>query len=351
MTDLECAAARKTCVLFDHSAALSPDRAEGAAALESVGFKGPGVIEVSGNDRISFLHNILTNDIKSLSPGKGIPACLLNAQAKIIAPINVLCFDQFLWLAFDYPLKNKLFEAINKLIITEEVELKDKSDELKLISIHGPKANGLLKALFKKEPPSKMLSHERAAIDSISAVLIRINLTGEIGYGLLAPKSEASAVKLAIERIGASFDLTEIHSDALETLRIEAGIPRYGIDFDESHIPLEVRLDQTISFTKGCFPGQEIIARLDARGGVVKKLVGLVLKGEMAPQKNARILKDGMEVGSITSAVFSPTLKKLIALGFLKKECWTSGTDLTVEREGLQIPAHAASLPFYTPVR
>ena len=327
MTDLECAAARKTCVLFDH-----PNR---------------GMIEVSGNDRISFLHNILTNDIKNLSPGKGVPACLLNAQAKIIAPMNVLCFDQFLWLAFDYPLKNKLFEAINKLIITEDVTLKDKSDELKLISIHGPKAKEMFNTWIKKDPPNEMLSHEKVALDRISAVLIRINLTGEIGYGLLAPKSEASAVKVAIERIGASFDLTEIHSDALETLRIEAGIPRYGIDFDEPHIPLEVRLDNTINFTKGCFPGQEIIARLDSRGGVIRKLVGLILEGEIVPQKNARILKDSMEVGSITSAVFSPNLKKTIALGFLKKEYWTPGTDLAVEDEGLQIPARVATLPFF----
>ena len=112
-----------------------------------------------------------------------------------------------------------------------------------------------------------------------------------------------------------------------------------------------MRLDQTISFTKGCFPGQEIIARLDSRGGVARKLVGLVLKGEIVPQKNARILKDSMEVGSITSAVFSPNLKKTIALGFLKKEYWTPGTDLAVEDGGNKIPARVAILPFYTPVR
>jgi folate-binding protein YgfZ len=323
----ECSAARKTCGLFDH-----PNR---------------GLIEVSGNDRISFLHNILSNNIKNLSPGKGALACLLNAQAKIIAQVNVLCFGQHLWLAVDYPLKDKLLDALNKLIITEDVALKDKSDDLKLISIHGPKSKELLKALFKREPPAETLSHETITMGSVSGVLIRINLTGEMGYGWLVLKNETAQFKSQIEQIGTSFHLSEIHLETLETLRIESGIPRYGVDFDESHIPLEAGLDQTVSFAKGCFPGQEIIARLDSRGGVVRKLSGLILKGEIAPKKGALILKNGADMGLITSAVFSPTLKKTIALGFLKKECWEPGTDLTVEDGGNKIPARVATLPFY----
>jgi folate-binding protein YgfZ len=345
----ECAAARKACVLFEH-----PNR---------------GVIEVSGNDRVSFLHNILTNDIKNLTPGKGIPACLLNAHAKIIAQVNVLYFEKFIWLAVDYALKGNLIAALNNLIIMEDVVLKDRSDERKLISIHGPKTKEMLTILFKKDPPNEMLAHEKinpmsfprtresSMLDprfrggdnnEISGVCVRINLTGEIGYGLLAQKSETDNLKLAIQRIGASFDLIEIHADTLETLRIEAGIPRYGIDLDESNIPLEVRLDQTISFTKGCFPGQEIIARLDSRGGVTRKLSGLILKGEIAPKKGARILKDNAEAGLITSAVFSPTLKKTVAMGFLKKEHWEPGTNLIVENEGNKIPARVTGLPCYT---
>jgi folate-binding protein YgfZ len=310
--ETECAVARKDCVLFEH-----PNR---------------GVIEVSGTDRISFLHNILSNDIKSLSLGKGIFACLLNAQAKIIAQVNVLCFDEFIWLTFDYQLRDKFFEAINKLIIMEEVGLKDKSDELKLISIHGPKAKEVIKSIF---PPNEMLAHQKIIISEASGILIRINLIGEIGYGLLVNQKEANIFKGLFEKTG----ITQIHAETFETLRIEAGIPRYGIDYDESNIPLEVRLDHTISFTKGCFPGQEILARLNSRGGLSKKLMGLTLEGKIVPKKNSRILKDGYEIGSVTSAAFSPTLKKVMAMGFLKKEFWNPGTSLVVEGEGNQIPA------------
>ncbi len=194
-----------------------------------------------------------------------------------------------------------------------------------------------------------MLAHTEIAINGKTAALIRINLTGEIGYGLLIPKTEGPVILDQLKENGAVFGLTQIGGPTLETLRIAAGIPRYGVDFDESHIPLEAGLDKTISFTKGCFPGQEILARLDSRGGVSKKLAGLALKGEIIPAKNDAITKDGKAVGHITSAAFAPILKRTVALGYLPKEYWTIGCSVTVETGGVQIPARVAALPFYTP--
>ncbi len=325
----ECLTARKACVLFDH-----PNR---------------GVIEVRGQDRIQFLHNILSNDIKSLSPGKGVSACLLNAQAKIIANMNVLCFDEFLWLALDYSLKDKLLEALGKLIIMEQVELIDRSDELKLISVHGLKAKEFVGNIFKNESlPEKLLDHKIYMINNFSVTAIRINLTGEIGYGFLTLKNQAVVFRSTLEQHGVQFGLIPIQSKALEILRIEAGIPRYGVDFDESQIPLEAGLERTVSFTKGCFPGQEILARLDSRGGVSKKLMGFELKGEIVPKKGDRITTDGNEVGTITSAAFSPFLKKTVAMGYLKKECWAVGSPVVVETPEAHIPARIANLPFYS---
>ena len=325
----ECAAARNHCALFNH-----PNR---------------GVIEVRGEDRVTFLHNILSNDIKNLTAGKGTAACFLNAQAKIIAGMNVLCFDEFLWLALEYSLKNKLVESLNKIIIMEQVELMDRSEELKLISIHGPKAKTLLEIVLNQEAPEELLSHKTMAWEGIRITAIRINLTGEIGYGILIPKNNASSFESKLDQCGAPLGLIHIQAASLETLRIEAGIPRYGVDFDESHIPLEAGLEKTVSFTKGCFPGQEILARLDSRGGVSKKLCGLVLKGEVAAKKNARVTKEDNEVGYITSSIFSPTLKKTIAMGYLAKEYWKPGSPVVVTMENTKIPARVASLPFYSP--
>ncbi len=238
----------------------------------------PGVIEVSGRDRVQFLQNVLTNDIKGLAPGMETEACLLTAQAKIVAVTKVQCFDHYLWLICDYPMKNQLLKALEKLIIMEDVELKD----------------------LTESHPIKLEPNEQVDLET------------------------------------------------LEIMRIAFAIPKYGVDYDESNIPLECGLEHTISFTKGCFPGQEIIARLDSRGGVAKKLSGLVIKGEVAPKKNDRILDNGAEVGQITSAAFLPMLKKTVALGYLKKESWTVGHPLVVEIEKDQIPARVEELPFYS---
>ncbi|OGX06340.1 MAG: hypothetical protein A3G87_01690 [Omnitrophica bacterium RIFCSPLOWO2_12_FULL_50_11] len=326
----QCLAARKNCVLFDH-----PNR---------------GVIEVSGRDRVQFLHNILSSDVKSLQPGKGNPSCFLTAQAKIIASMNVLCFDEHLWLAMDYVLKDKVLEHLAQLIFTEEVILTDRSDTLKLISVHGPRAKDLLGDLFAaqaaQDVTAELLDHKSIAIGPVTAVVIRINIIAEIGYAFLIPKNQAGKVREEIESKGVPFGLATIQAEALETLRIEAGIPRYGIDFDESHIPLEARLNQTVSFTKGCFPGQEILARLDSRGGVSKKLVGLVIDGETIPQKNDRILTEGQEAGTVTSGAFSPALQKVIALGYVKKGFWDVGCEVAIQTQEKTVAAKVESLPF-----
>ncbi len=309
-----------------------------------------GIIEVSGTDRVRFLHNILTNDIKSLTPGSGLQACLLTAQAKIIAVMNVLCFENHFWLALDYGLKDKLREALEKLIIMEQVELKDRSDELKLLSVHGPNAKDVIASVFKTQPPKDPLNHIRIRPkpdELMPIVIIRINLIGLEGCGILFPKKEIEKLLKMVKEGAASLQMVELSGTAMENMRIAAGIPKYGIDYDESNIPLECLLDHTISFTKGCFPGQEIIARLDSRSGVNKKLCGLVLKGEIPPKKNDRVLESEKEIGHITSATFSPILKKTIALGYLQKGSWNVGHPVVVEIEAGKIPARVEELPFY----
>ena len=324
----QCLAARKSCALYHH-----PIR---------------GMIEVGGADRIQFLHNVLSNDIKSLKPHQGTRACLLNAQAKIIVVMNVLRFEKYFWLATDFRLKNVLKEALSKLIVMDRVELRDRSGTLERISVHGPKANALIESLTKTERLKELLDHTETQIADTPLTLIRISLIGESGFSLLVPKEKVELVKAALEKAGESFGLRKLEEDAFEILRIESGISRYGFDFDESNNPIEARLDGAVSFSKGCFPGQEILARLDSRGGVSKKLCGLTLKGEVVPQKGNAITKDGQVVGIITSGVFSPTLKKTIAMGYLPKTCGTAGCSVVVETDPIKIPGFVENLPFFT---
>ncbi len=331
-TDLiaqECFAARHQCVLIDH-----PDSV---------------VIEVGGADRISFLHRMLTNDIKKLSPGQGAYTCLLNAQAKVLADMNVLVLENFIWLLTNLGLKDKISSLLNQAVIMDQVELIDKSDALKLISIHGPKSKDLLSRTRKNAGlPEELFYSRNVSIEDVPVVIIRLNLTGETGFGLFMPRGKENPVESKILENGEEFGLIEIHQSSFETLRIEAAIPRYGIDFDHSFLLPEVGLENAVSYTKGCFPGQEILARLDSRGGVARKLTGFELKGEKVPQKNNKIFVDEKEAGFVTSAAFSPTLKKTIALGYLKTEAQKAGHEVIVDISGDHIPARVKTAPFYT---
>ena len=135
-------------------------------------------------------------------------------------------------------------------------------------------------------------------------------------------------------------------TDAVETLRIEAGIARYGIDMDETNVVTETNLDDAVSFTKGCYIGQEIIARIKYRGHVAKKLTGLVFDGEVALQAGTRILSDGKDIGRLTSSAFSPRLSRTVALGYVKYDYLQPGTGVKVISAETELAAAIADLPF-----
>jgi folate-binding protein YgfZ len=138
-----------------------------------------------------------------------------------------------------------------------------------------------------------------------------------------------------------------VNEETFETLRIEAGIPRYGIDMDEANVVTETNLDDAVSFTKGCYLGQEIIVRIKHRGHVAKKLTGIVLNGPTLAAPNAKILSaDGKEIGRVTSSAFSPKLDRAIALGYVKYDYIVPGTAVKVASADGSIGGEVSALPF-----
>ena len=327
----QCLTTQKSCGFFDHSH--------------------HGILKISGADRIKFLHNILTNDIQFLKAGRGVRACFLNAQAQIIAVFDTLAFQDRVLLLTEAPQLSGVQNQLEKLIIAEQVDVENVSDRFHLFSVHGPKSEEYLKSIFNQtEPlPKNHPEHINAHFENSDVVLIRMNLIGDKGYGILAPRDSEIDLKLRLTNLILESKFMEIEEPAFEIMRITGGIPKHGIDYDETNLPLESHLDETVSYTKGCYPGQEIIARLDARGGVSKKLSGLVLKGELIPKKGDLILDEGIEVGKVTSAAFTPVLKKTVVLGYLKKDYWMIGHSLVINSEGVEIPVRVEPLPFYTP--
>jgi len=307
-----------------------------------------GKIEVTGKDRVLFLHNLLSNDIKSLGLGDGCYAALLSAQGKIIADMNVYVFANSILLEVEGGLEEKVVEKLEKLHVNESVELKNATGDWILITLQGPKSEALVGALIHGPAMvNQEFQHSNFMILDAPTTLIRRSVTGEKGFHLLIPKEKGEPIVKRILEVGRLYGIRPLGSGALEILRIEAGIPRYGIDMDENVTLPETGLDSiAASETKGCYPGQEVVARIKTYGGLNKKLSGLVFDKSNLPRTGDKVYKDKEEIGFVTSACHSPTLTQGIALAYLKKGHFEAPSEVSIKVSPQPVPAKITNLPF-----
>ena len=306
-------------------------------------------IEVTGKDRVAFLHNLLTNDIKNLGLGSGCHATLLNAQGRILADMNVYAFANSILLEMEGGLEKKVLGCLEKLHVTEEVCLREVTEEWILLSLQGPRSEALVGALIHGPVMvTEEFQHTNFQILEIPATLIRRSVTGEKGFHFLIPKEKGEPIVKRILEVGKLYGIRPVGSGAYEILRIEAGIPRYGIDMDETAVLPETGLEPfTVNETKGCYPGQEVVARIKTYGGLHRRLSGLVFDKKSLPRTNDKVSKGHEEIGFVTSACHSPTLGKGIALAYLKKGYFDSGGEVTIASTPQTIPAKITTFPFY----
>ncbi|MFQ5795808.1 MAG: YgfZ/GcvT domain-containing protein, partial [Candidatus Bipolaricaulia bacterium] len=306
------------------------------------------IIEVTGPDRISFVHGLTTNDVASLEAGDGCYAAMTTAQARMIADLRVYIFPDLLWLDCLGELNETVMEILDRSIISEQVELRNRGAELAILSFQGPRAaDELTDRLGKPLPPLKGFQHFDTGIDGLSVEIIRHDQTGETGFDLVVARDDAPALWQKLRSTEPS--VTPVGMHALNLLRVEAGIPWFGIDMDQTRLPIEADLEErAISYTKGCYIGQEIIARVKAYGEVGKKLRGLVIEGAAPPPVASKIFKEDQEIGWITSSIYSPALDRPIALAYIRRGHNDPGTPVVVRNaEADPILAEVVTLPFY----
>jgi folate-binding protein YgfZ len=288
-------------------------------------------ITLTGNDRQTFLHNFCTNDIKRLAPGTSCEAFFTNVKGKIIGHGLVTCRDAELVIIGPPAHSATLAAHLDRYVIRENVAVRDTTSERSYILLAGgATARSLLLGIV---PPEENRGAGQQSLVNASGLLAnhrvhwnRWELLGRIFSGLLeVAASEISAVRQALTDQGAeSCDESLFH-----TLRIEAGMPLFGVDFDDRNLPQEVgRNDQAISFTKGCYLGQETVARIDAMGHVNQQLAGVRFAGEALPEIGADLTDAGKTVGHVTSAAFSPKLDAPLALAMVRREHSAAGTHL-----------------------
>lgn len=307
-----------------------------------------GLVRVEGSERQRFLHAMVSNDTASLQPGQGCHATFLTYKGKLVADFVVYADSDAYFMDLEPHLVSTFIESINRFVISEDVTFHDESAQWGLLSLQGPRAVDLLALALQREVPDlSTYAHTLCRLAGHQVRLIRRSHTGELGYQLMAPLETLSDLWQALWPHHESCNARAVGLEAQETLRIEAGIPLHGSDMTDDTMPVEANLDDAISYTKGCYIGQEVIARIEGRGHVNRKLVGLLLDGEILPERGARIVSPLREVGWTTSATYSPARQQNIALGYVRHEVWTPGTHLEVQANGEKVHATVVDLPFY----
>jgi glycine cleavage system T protein len=322
---------------------------EYAAVRSAVGFidlSHRGLLQLTGADRVSFLQGMVSNDVKALTPGAGQYATVLNQQGKVLGDARVLCSDNSLYLDLWEITKDKIAGHLNRYLVADEVEIADRTDEYGILSLQGPQSEaGLQKLVGQTELPARLAEHRMVNIDGAQVCVVRASSTGETGFDLIIPSPHFKSVAAQLTEAGKQFSGAWVGEDAHNILRVEAGIPRYGVDFTEDNLLLEVGLDHAVSFTKGCYLGQEVVERIRSRGHVNKKLVGLSLEGRESASRGDVLFAD-KPVGTITSSVHSPALGKPVALGYVHKDYWSPDTRLSINHDGASLTAKVTALPF-----
>jgi folate-binding protein YgfZ len=347
---------------------------------------------LTGADRVRFLHGQVTNDVKKLRVGEGCYAAITTNKGRMESDLNIFCLTDELLLDFEPGLTGKISQRLEKFIVADDVQVVDVAPDYGLLSVQGPKAEGVIQLLGWGERLSRSAEIPREPFNSVK---ISDAMLGEIylmkhprlslfplpvkrgegqgegqnytssprpsppcdggegenmmgGFDLFIPNSSLGAVadKLiaAAEQIGGR----PCGWQAFEIARIEAGIPRFGADMDENNLPLESGIESSaISYKKGCYIGQEVINRIHSFGHVNKELRGLRLADDLEslPQRGDKLFHASKEVGYVTSAVKSPSFGT-IALGYVRREANQIGAELILKTATGDSAVKIVALPF-----
>jgi len=309
---------------------------EGGAGLIDLS-SSRGRIRVSGSEAVMFLNGLMTNDMKSLAANHWMPAVFPTVQGRLIGAVRVIRGSEPSFLIDTETASHEaVLKTISRFTMAGDFKVADVTEETALLTVQGQLAGEVIEKVFEtsaSEIPVNGVSEVR------QVAIIRATHTGENGFDILVDSAQKAELLQALEDGGAQ----PISDDTLEILRVEAGIARFGVDMDDTNVVPETNLDDAVSYTKGCYVGQEIIVRIKHRGHPAKKLTGLKFETDVQIESGAVINStENQEIGRVTSAVISPRLGS-IGLGYVRYEQLTEGTRVIVS-DGIE--ATVTALPF-----
>jgi folate-binding protein YgfZ len=315
----------------------------------------PGVLRLRGKDRVRFLNAMVTNDVAKLAPGHACAALITTTKGKIIAELLVLMrADELVVLVLQGPVA-RVMEALDSHIIADDVELENAGEQFGVIAVEGPKCRELVWRLFPREPlPMEAFAFTENEYQGLHATVIRHSVVGDKGMLLLVPRAHHDRLLAYLAQGAVGLDGAEIGRAAWNARRMEKGRPWFGTDVTEENFPAECGLESHVNYEKGCYLGQETIARMHYRGHPNWKLVGLaggaevpapgaeLVASESAPAEGA---STASPAGRITSAVFSPALKRALCLGYVRAPLAVPGAEFSVREGGRTASLTIVELP------
>ena len=313
-----------------------------------------GRLCLGGTERKRFLHGQVTNNVNDLAVGQGCYAALTTPKGKMQSDLNIYCLPDELLLDFEPGFSAAVLARLEKYIIADDVQVTDVGPHYGLLSVQGPLAAEILRSSgLAIDLPQKPLTFTTTAERGSGTLYCTNNARGRTGgFDLFVPEG---SLRTAFEKLKTTAEAAGGRAcgwQALEMARIEAGLPRFGVDMDETNLPPEAGIEQrAISYSKGCYIGQEVIARIRTYGQVAKMLRGLLLDKDSKnlPRKGDKLFDGDKEAGYVTSSLTSPAFNANIALGYVRREHHQAGTLLRVRSVGGETMAEVKELPWMPP--
>lgn len=296
-----------------------------------------GIIAVSGSESVQFLNGMITNDIAKLEEGSAMLAAFPNAKGRLIAVVRVSREDGAFIFETEEGTHKSVLSNLERFTLAGDFRVEDLTEELEIVSIRGEAAADVVDKVLGEKPEKDcgVTVYEFLGESVTCFPSVRVS-----GFDLRVPSANAGALADELRNAGA----VRPEGPLTEVLRIESGIPRFGIDMDEETVVPEIGLEGMISYQKGCYIGQEVIARIHFRGKVAKELKGLVFDAPEALLNTGDQLlsQEGKNAGVVTSKAYSPKLKKHIAMAYVRSAFAENGTELRIEHQTCRV----TDLPF-----
>lgn len=305
------------------------------------------VIRMTGDDRVSFLQGMCSNDIKRLEPGALVPALFLTERAHLIADAVVWATPDALLMELDRALWPAAREQLERFLVADDVEMEELAGKA-VVRIDGPLGAELVGAVFGE--PAAALATWRHTEAPGSARVACVTRWGARAFTVIADGAAASDAIARLIAAGTGRQVSEAAAEACEIVRVESGTARVGADTDARTLALEARMEPAISFDKGCYVGQETVERATARGALKRRLMGVRLGGTSdgrIPASGAQVMLGGKEAGRLTSPVHSPRIGT-IGLAILHHSAWTAGAAVVVRDANGEVSGTVSELPFAT---